>query len=112
LHPLDRFLNGLEVGHQPAKPALIDVELPATLCLFLDRILHLTLCADKQETGSIQSLLSYKLDCFLEEPLGLLKINDIDAVSLAENVLFHFRIPPPDLMPKVDTRLKQFLHCY
>ena len=57
-------------------------------------------------------LLSYKLDCFLEEPLGLLKINDVDSVSLTEDILLHLRIPPPDLMPEVDARLKQLLHCY
>ena len=55
LHPLDGFLNGLEVGQQPAEPALIDIELPAAFCFFFDRILRLALCSDEHEARSVHA---------------------------------------------------------
>src|SRR5262249_13833015 len=41
----------------------------------------------------------------------LLEIDDVDAVALAENILFHFRIPTLGLMSKVDTSLQKLFHC-
>src|SRR6185436_783533 len=112
LHSLDRFLNRLKIRQQPTEPTLVDVILAAAFGLFLNRVLRLTLCADEHEALAIHRLLGYKLDRFLEKPLGLLKVNDVDSVALAEDILLHLRIPPPDLMPKMDASFKQLFHRY
>src|SRR5262249_36950475 len=109
-HPLDRFLNRLEVCKQASQPALIDVVLTAAFRFFFDGILCLPFCSYEHEAGAVHSFLSYKLDRFFEQPLGFLKVNDVNAVAFAEDVLLHLRIPTPDLVSKMDASLKQFLH--
>ncbi len=47
-----------------------------------------------------------------EKFLRFLQVDDINAVALAENVFFHFRIPASNLMSEVNARFEQFLHCY
>jgi len=91
---------------------LIDIKLAATFRFFFDGVLRLAFGPDEHEARAIHPLLSYELYRFLEEPLGLLKINDVNSVSLAEDKLLHLRIPTPDLMSEVDASFKQFLHRY
>src|SRR6185295_4680753 len=91
---------------------LIDVILVAAFGFFGDGILRLALGADEQKRPAVHRRLSYELDCFFEEPLSFLKVNDVNSVALAEDVFFHLRIPPPDLMPEMDASFKQFFHRY
>lgn len=39
------------------------------------------------------------------------KIDDVDFVTVPENVLRHFGVPEPGLMAKVHPRFKHFTHC-
>src|SRR5207244_1768845 len=41
---------------------------------------------------------------------GLVQVDDVDAVALHEDESLHLRIPPPRLVPEVDSRLEQVLH--
>src|SRR5207244_3089289 len=41
---------------------------------------------------------------------GLVQVDDVDAVALHEDESFHLRIPPPRLVPEVDSRFEQVLH--
>src|SRR5262249_29718914 len=109
---LDRLLDGLEISQEPAQPAVIHKILPAPLRLFFDCVLSLTLRANEQECPPIERLLCYELYSLFEQPLGLLQIDDVNAISLAEDILLHLRVPSPDLVPEMHTSLKQFLHRY
>src|SRR5262249_56230205 len=41
---------------------------------------------------------------------GLLQVDDVDPVALAEDVLLHLRVPPLGLMAEVHSGLQQLLH--
>ena len=57
-----------------------------------------------QQTGN-------KLGRILEQLERLLQVDDVDPVALAEDVLLHPRVPALGLMPEVNTRFEQLLHC-
>src|SRR5699024_11927497 len=42
---------------------------------------------------------------------SLLQVNDVDTISLSENVRSHLWVPSSSLVTKVDTCFKQLLHC-
>ena len=44
------------------------------------------------------------------EGLGLLQIDDVDLVTLAENERGHFRVPEAGLMSEMDTRFQHLSH--
>src|SRR5262249_20277212 len=66
--------------------------------------------ADKEEglAGSGQVL--HELGGVLEHLEGLLQVDDVNAVALAEDVLLHLGIPALGLVPEVDARFEQLLH--
>src|SRR5580704_11971794 len=112
LHMLNRFLNRLEIRQQAPQPAMINVIVTAPFCFFFHGILCLALGSNKQEGLAIDRLLVHELHRFFEQPLGLLKIYDVNAVALSEDIVLHLRVPPPDLVSKMDAGFKQFLHRY
>src|SRR5215475_6707205 len=113
LESLDRFLNCLEIGQQTAEPALVDVELIAAKRLLFDRILGLTFRSDKKHglVGALTRHVLEELHCLFKHPLSFLQIDDVNAVAFPKNILLHFRVPTTNLMPEVDSRFEQFLHC-
>ena len=111
LEALDGFLDGGPVGQCAAQPAVVDVEHPAALGLFLNRFLRLAFGADEQDVLALGGLRSHKLRRLFEFLDRLLQVDDVDAVALPENILLHLRVPAPGLMPEVDTRFQQFFHA-
>jgi len=47
---------------------------------------------------------------FAEHFEGFLKIDNVNAVAFAENVLLHFRVPAPRLVTEVNSGLQQLFH--
>ena len=78
---------------------------------FRDGILGLALGSDKENDFSLGCEFGNELGCFFEEPESLLKIDDVDSVALAEDVLLHLRIPALGLVPEVNAGFQKFLHC-
>ena len=76
----DRFLNSLIVGQKTAKPAIINVVLPAAFCFFADGILCLSLCSDKKDLliRTFRERFLNVAKCITEELLRLLKIDNIE----------------------------------
>src|SRR6267142_3289812 len=108
--PLDALLDRPVVGERSAEPAHVH-ERHADAVRFLgDRLLGLSLGADEQDRPPLARLLQYELEGLAELDEGLLEIDDVDAVALAEDVLAHLRVPPLGLVPDVDTRLQELLH--
>ena len=46
----------------------------------------------------------------LDQPEGLLQVDDVDAVALAEDEPLHLRVPATGLVPEVHPRLEQLPH--
>ncbi len=51
-----------------------------------------------------------ELGGLLEHLQGLLQVDDVNAVALAEDVLLHLGVPALGLMPEVNSRFEQLLH--
>src|SRR5262245_15282351 len=113
LEALNRFLDRLEIGQQSPEPTLIDVELIAAKRLLLDCVLGLTLRSDEEHglVGPFTGHVLEELHRLFEHPLGFLQIDDVYAVAFPEDKLLHFRVPTTNLMPEMDSRFEQFLHC-
>ena len=110
LKALHRFLHGDPVGEEAAEPALVDVEHAAAGGFFGDGVLRLALGADEQHDFALGGEFGDELRRLLEHLEGLLQIDDVNAVALAEDVLLHPWIPALGLMPEVDSGFEQLLH--
>ncbi len=111
LQPLDRRADGDEVGERAAQPAVGDVVLAAARRLFGDDVLRLALGADEEHAPAGAAEPADEVRRLLEELLGLLQVDDVDAVALAEDVRLHLRVPAPRLVPEVDPRFEHLLHA-
>ena len=104
-------LNGVEVGQQPAQPALVHVVHAAADGFFGDDVLRLPLGADKQDRLAFGGQVGDEVLGFLEQLDRLAEIKNVDAVALAENVFLHLRVPALRLVPEVHSGFQQILHC-
>src|ERR1017187_6870102 len=111
LKALHRLLHGHPVGEQPAEPALVDVRHPRAIGLFGHGFLGLALGADEENRLAAGAQLSDELRRVLEQLERLLQVDDVDPIALAKNVFLHLWIPALGLMPEVNTRFEQLLHC-
>src|SRR4029077_15800978 len=98
LETLDGFLQRRPVGERAAEPAVIYEELAALLGLFGDRFLRLALGADKQNALARGGNFADEAARFAEHLQRFLKIDNVNAVALAEDVFLHLRIPTPGLV--------------
>ena len=109
LHPvdlfefLDRFADGFEVREHAAKPALIHIGHTAELRGGLQGLLGLFLGADEENVLPFRGNLLDEPEGFLETAESNLEINDINAVTLPENILLHLGVPALGLMPEMDS---------
>ena len=60
---------------------------------FEHEVLRLPLCSDEQYRAVVCREASDKVFRLSCEFLGLSEINDVDAISLSENIGSHFRVP-------------------
>ena len=109
-HVIDAGPNGLEIGHGAAQPALVDVQHATSLGFALDHFLGLAFGAHEQDLATLGHKVNHLLVDVVDHAQGLLQVDDVDAVSLGEDVLLHRRVPPPGLMPEVDSRLEKGFH--
>ena len=102
----DALLDRAEVRHHAAEPTLVDIELASTRSFFFDGFLSLLLRADEED--ALAFLCNAAKECISLVNLldRLLKVDDVDAVALREDVLCHLRVPTTGLMSEVDTCFK------
>ena len=112
LQPLDGLLHREHVGEQSAQPALVDVVHLAAVGLFGDGFLRLPLGADEEHILALRGHLADEPGGVFEHLQGLLKIDDVNSVTFAEDVFLHLRIPALGLVPEVNAGFEQFLHGY
>src|SRR6266542_1702058 len=99
-----RWLDGLKIGKQSAKPSLIHIILTGAFGLFAHGFLGLAFCADEQDrlAAIFSDHIRYGLQRFAKHLLCLLQIDNVDAVALAENVFLHLRVPTAHLVAEVN----------
>ena len=108
-HGLDLFqscdtaLDSLEVGHHTAQPSLVYIEHTATLSLGTDCVLSLLLGTNEQDGATVCSNIKYSIVSLVYFANRLLKINDVDTISLGVDVRSHFRVPSSCLMSEMNT---------
>ena len=110
LELLQRTLDGLEVGHHAAEPALVDVGHAAALRLHGDDLARLALGADHQDGAALAGELAHEFHRFLEERLRLLEVDDVDLVAMAVDVRGHLGVPEAGLVSEMDARFQHFTH--
>ena len=112
VQPVDRALDGLEVGHHAARPPDVDVVHTATLRLFADRLGSLLLGADEQQGAAVCGQVTHEVVRFHKLLDGLLQVDDVDAVSLREDVLLHLGVPASGVVSEMDAGFQQLLDGY
>ena len=80
------------------------------LRLFLNRVLSLLLCADKQNVAALSRYIACEDVSFVKLFNGLLKVDNVNSVALGENVLRHFRVPASCLVSEMNARFKKLFH--
>ena len=100
----------LEVCEHAAQPSVADIVHAAALCFGLDRILSLLLCSDKKNSLIIHRDITDEIIRFFYFFDCLLKIDDVNPVSLCEDEFLHFGIPSAGLMSEMNTGFQELLH--
>ena len=106
----DTRVDGLEVGERPTEPAVVDVRHAARGGLLLDRLLGLLLGAHEQHRAAVGHRAADEPVGGVDPFQGLLQVDDVDAVALAEDEPFHLRVPTARLVAEMDAGLQQLLH--
>src|SRR5262249_55589614 len=110
LEPGDRLADRREVRQGAAEPALVDVEHAAAVGLLEHGLLGLLLGADEEHRAAAGGQITDEAVGLPELLEGFLKIDDVNAVALTEDVLLHLRVPALGLMAEVHSGLEQLLH--
>jgi len=108
--PLDRLADGLEVREHAAEPALVHVGLLGALGFLLDGVARRALGADEQHRAAVGDHAPDEARSLRIHRLGLLEIDDVDLVSLAEDEWGHLRVPEAGLVSEMDTRFQHLPH--
>ena len=107
---MNTTLNRLEICHHAAEPTLIDIEHTSTQSLFTNGLLCLLFRTDEENRFPFLGNAAEKIICLVYLAYRLLKIDDIDAIALGEDIPRHLRVPTPCLMSEVNTCLQKLLH--
>jgi hypothetical protein len=110
LQTLDRLRDGLPVGQRAAQPAVVHVELRATLGCFGDRFLRLTLGADEQDAPALGDGVAHDLQRLIQQRNGLRQVENVDAVAVTVDVLAHLGVPARGLVAVVNASFQQLTH--
>ncbi len=107
---LDRSAYSAEVSQHTAQPAVIDKRHTTTPGFFTNRFAGSTLGADKHDFTFFGSDLAEVIHRVLAQGHGLLEIDDMDLVALAENKGSHFGVPETGLVTEMHARFQHFTH--
>lgn len=106
LHLVDAAPDGLEVGQHAAQPPLVHKEHVGTFRFFFQDVGRLTLGPDEQDRLAGRHRITGE-GIGLFHPIDrLLKVDDVDAVSLAEEEPLHLRVPTVGLVSEMDARFQ------
>src|SRR5699024_7026247 len=106
----DTALDCLEVGKHTAQPSLVYIELSAALCLSLDSVLSLFLGSYEKDVSAVGDDVCNCVVCVVNHSYRLLKIYDIDTISLCVDVGSDFGVPSSCLMSEMNTCFQKLFH--
>ena len=106
----DAARNRLEVGQHASEPALVDIGHAARDRELRHGILGLLLRADEEDHPAPGNEIPHVGVGGVHPLQGLIEVDDIDAVALAEDEALHLRVPTTSLMAEVHSGLEQLLH--
>ena len=110
LQPGNGLLDGLEVGEHAAEPAPVHVGHAAALRRLAHRVLGRALGADEQDRAVVRSHAAAEVHGIEVQGKGLLEIDDVDPVAVAEDEGRHLGIPEPGLVAEVHAGLQHVTH--
>jgi hypothetical protein len=84
--------------------------MPQRCAFFGDCVLSLSLRADEEDRAALGRDVRHEVGRFAIQLGGASEVQDVDAVSLAEDVGLHLRIPALGLVAEVDSGFQQVLH--
>ena len=111
LEALDRAANRLEVRQRAAQPALVNPAAAGALRFLSNDFTSAALRVNEEDAAALARELTSELNRFVEHHDGLFKIDDMNLVAGAEDVLGHLRVPETSLMAEVATRFEHFTHA-
>ena len=91
---------------------MVDVVLTAPLRLARDDVLRLPLGPDEEHLAALCDLLLEIRKSVVPGDLGLLQIDDVDAVATPEDERLHLGVPPTGLVTEVDAGFEQLPQRY
>ena len=109
-HPLNRFADGIQIGHHASQPTFASVRLAGCFGSFLDADLGLFLGTDKQHLAALCNDALKKVRSPVNLGRCLDEVDDVDSVASLEDVFLHLRVPLTRLVAKVHTRVQQFFY--
>ena len=89
---------------------MIDIILAAVACRLGDLVRGGTLGADKQNTATTRGDVAQRLEGGMKHRHGLLQVEDVDLVPLAEDVRLHPRVPATGAVSEMHASLKHLAH--
>ena len=99
--PRLRWIVAKLVSRPPSQRSF-DVEHPAALRFFGDDVLGLPLGADEEDRAAFGREAADELFGIAEQLYRLSEVDDVDAVTLAEDVFLHLRVPALRLVAEVN----------
>ena len=110
LHACDTALDRLEVRQHTAEPSLIDVIHAAALSFRTDRVLRLLLCSHEEDLAAVLNNINNCVVSVIDHAYRLLKVDNVDAVTLCVDVRLHLGVPASCLMSEMDACFQQLFH--
>ncbi len=109
-HAANALLDGVEVRHHAAQPAVGDEMHAAALCRFIHRILRLLLRADEQHLAAVGRDLADEGEGLFHAAQGFVQVDDVDPIARAIDIALHFGVPAMGLVAEMDAGLQQLFH--
>ncbi len=107
---LDRVGDRLPVRHHAAEPARVDVVLGRTLGAVGDDLGRLALGADEENAAAASNGVADDLKGARQHRNGLCQVDDVNVITIAEDIRLHLRVPAVRLVAEVDACLKKLAH--
>ena len=107
---LDGLTNSFPVGQHAAQPAMVHEELVAAVSSIFHSFACSALSTNEQNLTFTGRDLAQLSQGFVEHWYSLLKVDDVNFVTCAEDERLHFRVPVTGLVTEVNTSLEHVAH--
>ena len=106
----DRRTDSFVVSEHAAQPAMADIGHTAALSLLFNDFLRSTLGANKKNLITFGSFNTQNFKRFIEGGHSVLKVNNMNFIARAEDILAHFGVPEAGLVAEMHTSLQHIAH--